>query len=243
MTNNVQTTPITEPVETNVGDANELDILNTPPETVDTPPATNEEDSSERVVPDENSVEYWKSRSLNAEKILNEEAANSAVDKTPPEDYTKPVSLSNQDFIGDMDISELSTNKEKFNEVLNKMRITTYNEAVTEVVKKLPHIINLITSKHIQANNDMQTFLSTNPDIVSNKNYFVKIVNEVQGKNPELNHAQLLTKSAEEFRLRLKTSVKQAEPTPAQIKPTQSPRPSAVPTSNNIDDEIRELLG
>jgi len=138
---------------------------------------------------------------------------------------TTSAPIEERDFIGDLDLDDLSRDPKEFNKVLNKI----YRDAVAEVRKAKEELSTTLPTQ-VTANMELQQTLKTMTDNFYNSNKDLKPFNkvvgvvfeELAGQNPDKPYNKVLEMVGEETRKRLSLP-----------KPKSNPEPKA---KDNLDD-------
>ena len=118
-----------------------------------------------------------------------------------------PLSLSAQDFIGDLDPDEITRDKEAFNKLLN----TVYSRGITDarkvlgegILRTIPDIVkaNITIMTALKESSDQ--FYKDNKDLEPFKKVVATVFEEVAAQNPGKKYNEILEKVGPEARRRL----------------------------------------
>ena len=161
--------------------------------------------------------------------------------------------FTSEDFLGDVDLDELTRDPEKFNELLNSVLkkgmemargiTTTGNETV---LKSIPDIVktNLTIITSLKKASDQ--FYADNEDLKPWKQAVSAVFEEVIAKNPDKTMDENLGITGDEVRKRLKLkeiAVKKEKDKKAPNLPSNKggPRPKAKPKTEGIEAEIADM--
>lgn len=172
----------------------------------------------------------------------------------------EPLKLDEQDFIGDLDLDDLTRDKTAFNKILNAVYTKGVNDsrklASEGVLRSIPDIVrnNIeIVSSLKRASED---FYTTNKDLVPFKKVVATVFEEVASSNPGKSYSDLMKLTAPEARNRLglKTqALKEERPFNNERKPPKLPgkkagvrpfgqKPNLTPMQKEIDS-MNSVLG
>lgn len=180
--------------------------------------------------------------------------------KEPPKETSKEPEapkdepLADEDFLGEVDLSELTNDPKLFNSVLNKIYKKGHDAGLTKtraeikremenVIKAIPDIVKnniAIMAKLKEAN---EKFYKDNPDLVPWKTSVATVFGEVANSNMDKNYDQLLPLVAEETRKRLGLKKEVNNNTKPNNPPNLpnvkgGPRPSNKPDSSQFEKEL-----
>jgi len=162
--------------------------------------------------PDEKDAIIADLRAKLAEKEAGKEPPKEPTPTPPPE----PLKLEDQDFVGEIDLDDLSRDPAEFNKFLNKV----YRKAVEDaqkgaeerVLKSLPTTVQQVVSNVNALKTASENFYNENEDLKS----FQKVVSTVFGELAEANQGktynEILTLVGPEVRKRLNLPTNQATP-------------------------------
>ena len=152
-----------------------------------------------------------------------------------------------EDFLGEVDLDELTMNKDALNAILNKVYIAARKEARKEAITErqgilmdIPSIvknnIEIVTSLK-KASED---FYENNPDLVPFKKVVSTVFDEIVGKDPNRSYQEILKEIGPEVRKRLdlkKEAIKQSGP------PKLTSKKSALrtKTKQDVDPFLNEI--
>jgi len=149
--------------------------------------------------------------------LRNEIAALQAKVATPPKPEEKPdikpalPDVSDQDFIGDLDLDEVTRDSKEFNKVLNNIYKKARLDGEQAIISRLPE---LITSQ-VNAINTMQKaveeFYTANEDLKAFSKVVSVVTQELAQGNKEQTLDNLMTNVESEVRKRLSLPRKAAE--------------------------------
>lgn len=118
--------------------------------------------------------------------------------------------ISEEDFLGDLDLDEVSRDPKLFNQLLNKLRKSSIEltraevrQAVESVVRSIPEIVknNVALTATLKKVND--EFYSQNEDLKPWKKTVAAVFEEKMSENSDKTYKDLLPEVAEETRKRL----------------------------------------
>lgn len=127
----------------------------------------------------------------------------------------EPIQITEQDFIGDLDLDDLTRDKGMFNKLLNAVYSKGVNDskklATEGVLMTIPdivkHNVNLITSLA----KTREEFYSENEDLMPYEGVVAVVFEELAAKNPDKKYNEILKEVAPEVRKRLALSTKAKE--------------------------------
>jgi len=167
---------------------------------------------------------------------------------------TTPAPIEEKDFVGDLDLDELSRDPKEFNKVLNKI----YKDAVAEV-RKAKEELSTTLPNQVTASMELQRSLKEMTDNFYNKNKDLKPFNKVVGvvfeelasQNPDKPYPKVLEMVGEETRKRLNLTKPKADPAPKANDNSDDPPPlprkkggrvtQPKPESNPVLSQIDEM--
>ena len=167
----------------------------------------------------------------------------------------QPLSLEEQDFIGDLDLDDLVRDKVAFNKLLNSVYSKGVNDskriATEGVLNTIPEIVkhNLTLLTTLKEASD--EFYKSNKDLVPFKRVVAAVFEEIAAKNPDKKYSELMNLTAPEARKRLelhKQAVNNASsedkgkpPRLPGAKSGQRQSPSQKPNTSALEKEISEM--
>lgn len=180
-------------------------------------------------------------------KLAEKEKATTKAPSTSP-----PIEVGEQDFIGDLDIDEVTNDPKEFNKLLNKI----YQKAVkdTEKVmgerfdKTIPNMVkeNLTTMTSLQKASD--EFFAKNEDLVPFRKAVAEVFEDLATKNPNESYGVIMDKVAVESRKRLGLNKKKPTQNKEEKKPPRPPRKKSRPgrgeepkQTDPIQSELEEM--
>jgi hypothetical protein len=165
-------------------------------------PAKDEEEKEEEPKVDDKDVIIADLQAKLAEAIKPKEEP-----KKEEEVKEEPLQFTDQDFVGEIDLDEVTRDPKEFNKLLNKI----YQQAVTDakktigegVLKSIPDIV----MKNVKVAEDLRKmhdeFYSTNKDLEPFKKVVAVVFEEVASQNQGKSYTDLLKLTAPEVRKRL----------------------------------------
>jgi len=168
--------------------------------------------------------------------------------------------ISEEDFIGSMDLDEVSRDPKLFNQILNKLRKSSIEltraevkQAVESVVRSIPDIVknNIALTTTLKKINEQ--FYKDNEDLVPWKKTVAAVFEEKIAENPDRTYSELLPDVATETRKRLGLKKEAIKPkpkdndTPPKLPrkkggPRQQPKPDVTDLEKEFD-EMDKALG
>ncbi len=111
--------------------------------------------------------------------------------EAPVVDPGKPI-----DFVGDLDIDDVASDKETLNKVLNEvMKHATVNIA-TNVLKSIPGIVMNQTAEHMNIKTATDEFYGENKDLLPVRNVVANVANQLHADSPDLTIPEIFTQAA-----------------------------------------------
>lgn len=228
--------PAEEPVEEIVEEPTEA-----PTEPVEEPSDATEAPTTEAPVEDEKDKLIAELRARVDKLSVKEEPPTEE-----PEPEPGPLTFTEQDFIGDQDLDDLTRDPKEFNKLLN----TIYQRAVTDtrqilgegVLRSIPDIVraNITIINNLQKSSD--EFYAANEDLKPFKKVVATVFEEIASENPGKPFEELFPMVADESRKRLELHKKVTQPTnkPPRL-PSRKNRVTVPATKPNPDPLLREL--
>lgn len=162
-----------------------------------------------------------------------------------PEKPIPPKPLEEQDFIGEVDLDELTRDPKEFNKVLNKIYQKAVLDTRSSVVETLPEIVKT----NIQIMNELkatsENFYKENKDLEPFKKVVSVVFDEIALANPNKPYTDLIKEVAPEVRKRLdlkttKEELKKGEVPKLPQKAGRVGRPEKS-TVNPLQVELEEM--
>jgi len=199
---------------------------------------------------------------IEQERQERETAEKAEEDKRKAEEEKKkkaeqPVSLEEQDFIGDLDLDDLVRDKASFNKLLNSVYSKGVNDskriATEGVLNSIPEIVkhNLTILTTLKEASDK--FYDENKDLVPFKRVVAAVFEEIASKNPDKKYSELMELTAPEARKRLELHKQAAKkekegekesgkpPRLPGVKSGQRQTPSQKPNTSSLEKEIEQM--
>jgi hypothetical protein len=185
---------------------------------------------------------------------VSEKEAEKKESEPLPKKEEEPLKFEDQDFVGDLDLDDLTHDKT----VLNKLLNAVYSKGVTDskkiatekVLNSIPdivkHNLTILTSLKEVSDN----FYNENKDLVPFKRVVAAVFEEVASKNPDKKYGELMELVGPEVRTRLalhkqavKEEKKEEERKPRLPNAKGGPRhsPETKPNTSAISNEIAEM--
>lgn len=163
-------------------------------------------DEDKTPVPDDKDKIIEDLRRQLAESGKSKEGESKAEDSKQDTTQTDTKEPELQDFLGDLDLDDLISDKDSFNKLLNNV----YQQGIKgagvvreAILRDIPSIVRsnvTIISEMQKATND---FYSDNPDLAPFKKVVAAVFEETQTKNPSKKFTELLDEVGKEARRRL----------------------------------------
>jgi hypothetical protein len=141
------------------------------------------------------------------EKVEQDAESARLAEEEKKKNANKPLQLEEQDFIGDLDLDDLTHDKTAFNKILNAVYSKGVNDskriATEGVLNTIPEIVkhNLTLLTTLKEASD--EFYKSNADLVPFKRVVAAVFEEIAAKNPDKKYSELMTLTAPEARKRL----------------------------------------
>lgn len=156
-----------------------------------------------------------------------------------------------QDFIGDLDLDDLTRDSKEFNKLLNKIYRKAVSDASNSVsentLKSIPDIVktNLTMMQDLQKMSD--EFYTENSDLKPFKKVVATVFEEMAAANPDKKYSEVVKDVAAESRKRLElhktaTSKDTTKPSSPRL-PSKGGRPgrSEQPETSSLQNELSEM--
>jgi len=137
--------------------------------------------------------------------VKKEEPKKEDVKKEEPKE--EPLTLDEQDFIGELDLDDLTRDKDALNKILNSVYtkgVADSKKIATEgVLRALPDIVKHNLSIITALKESSDKFYADNKDLVPFKRVVAAVFEEIAAKNPDKKYDELMSQVAPEARKRL----------------------------------------
>ena len=151
---------------------------------------------------------------------LAEKSTEVVKSKVPTTDA--PLKIEDQDFVGDLDLSDLSESKEGLNKLLNAVYAKGLNDSVKTIKGTIPDTINSQMSEINRLQEVNRLFYSENEDLKPFQKVVAVVFGEISGSDPSKTLVDVLTATGPEVRRRLGLPINQQKAKP---KGTDNPPP------------------
>jgi len=193
------------------------------------------------------------------EKLAAKETPKTKAPRTAAPRTSAPktdVPVSDEDFLGEVDLDELTRDPKLFNQLLNKVYRNAVKIARAEVkrgtettVRAIPDIVknNIALTTRLKKVHD--EFYTENKDLVPWKTAVGTVMEEMMSADPSQTYKELLPKVADETRRRLalkKEAISKKEDPPKLPRSKGGPRQNLKPETDALQkemDEMDEALG
>jgi len=146
----------------------------------------------------------------NAEK-LKEAAKKAEEERLKAEEAAKkkdePIKFDDQDFIGDLDLDDLTRDKTALNKILNAVYSKGVNDskkiATEGVLNTIPEIVKYNITLLTSLKEASDKFYAENKELVPYKKVVAAVFEEIASKNPDKKYNELMNLVAPEARKRL----------------------------------------
>jgi hypothetical protein len=175
-------------------------------------------------------------------------------EKPPVETPAEPLKLEEQDFIGDLDLDDLTRDKVALNKILNTVYTKGVNDskriATEEVLSTIPDIVKQNFILFTELKEARNNFYEENKDLVPFERVVATVFGEVSAKNPEKNYIELMNLTAPEVRKRLelpnqvKNTPERKEEKPPRlpgVRSNQRQSQHPEPQMSAVEKEISEM--
>jgi len=173
------------------------------------------------------------------------------------EDKEVPLTLDEQDFIGELDLEEVVRDPKEFNKLLNKI----YAQAVTDtrkvlgegVLRSIPDIVKTNIVLQTQLKKASDDFYDANKDLKPFNKVVALVFEEMYSKNPDKKYDELMNEVSGEVRsrLNLQKQATEKEDKDGKDKDEKHPKlprkkgrsgaPEDKPETNGLQDEIASM--
>jgi len=165
---------------------------------------------------------------------------------------TTDTPLTDQDFVGDIDLDDLQSDKSALNKLFNKV----YQKAVMDtrktigegVLRQIPDIVKTNLVMMTSLKEASEKFYRDNEDLKPFKKVVATVFEEIASSNPSKKYAELLPEVAVEARKRLDLHKKTASHSKKDSKPPKlptagksSPRGKEKPSTAGIESELEAM--
>lgn len=129
-----------------------------------------------------------------------------------------------QDFLGDVDIMDLTEDKDKFNNFLNDYSKKVKQSTIEEILTKLPQVVMDYTNHQLTIKNSVDNFYKENPELEPMKKYVAKIVGDISSENPDWSLDKVMEEGAKKAYESLGITKQKAKSNPAFAKQKSTSR-------------------
>ena len=169
------------------------------------------EEEEETVASEEDELAFYKAQNkklierLNADPLpLKEEVSEPKPEEKKPETEIKPEDKSFKGFLKDgEDLDEIIESKEKFEELLNRVRNQSINDAnqrVENILTSLPKLVIKHVQRQTLITQALDDFYRANEDLIVVKRQVGIIANEITADDPTLTLKEVFNKAATKTR-------------------------------------------
>lgn len=168
--------------------------------------------------------------------------------KSEPKVEIKPEpKVETKDFIGNEDLYELTSNKDKLNALLNSV-YTQGIEYARKITNEIPEMVRTNISIVEDLRKTSEKFYDDNKDLAPFKRVVASVFEELASKNPDKKYQDILSDVATESRKRLELSGVTQKPTAPHLPKNRvtAVKPVEKPSTSPLVDEItamNEALG
>jgi hypothetical protein len=122
-----------------------------------------------------------------------------AKQETPEQDV--PIEI--EDFITDAEMAEIQSDPKKMNEILLRVYKRARVDASSDVLQRIPEIIQASTSRQVTLQESVRRFYEENADLRNHAQYVGFVANQIRSKNPEMPLDQLFKETEQVVRKNL----------------------------------------
>lgn len=191
-------------------------------------------------------IEYLRQQ-LNERHLPQKEEVEKKETKEEKKEEKKeePLTLAEQDFIGELDLDDLVTNKETFNKLLNVVYSKGVNDskkiATEGVLMTIPDIVKYNISLISSLEKARDKFYSENKDLEPFKPVVAAVYEEIAAKNTDKKIEEVMTLVAPEVRKRLSLHLKAKEEEKSNERSPRLPSSKGGPRGSNSKPETSAL--
>ena len=156
--------------------------------------------------------------------------------------------IEDQDFLGEVDLDELTRDPKEFNKVLNKIYQKAVMDTRSSVVETLPEIVktNIAIMNELKSTSDR--FYEDNKDLQPFRKVVSVVFDELASASPTKNYSDLIKEVAPEVRKRLNITkkvevkeVKKSDPPKLPQKGSKSGKSQDSPNIEPLQAELEEM--
>jgi hypothetical protein len=156
--------------------------------------------------------------------------------------------IEDQDFLGEVDLDELTRDPKEFNKVLNKIYQKAVMDTRSSVVETLPEIVktNIAIMNELKSTSDK--FYEDNKDLQPFRKVVSVVFDEIAAASPTKNYSDLIKEVAPEVRKRLNITkkvevkeVKKSDPPKLPQKGSKSGKSQDSPNIEPLQAELEEM--
>jgi hypothetical protein len=156
--------------------------------------------------------------------------------------------IEDQDFLGEVDLDELTRDPKEFNKVLNKIYQKAVMDTRSSVVETLPEIVktNIAIMNELKSTSDK--FYEDNKDLQPFRKVVSVVFDEIAAASPTKNYSDLIKEVAPEVRKRLNITkkvevkeVKKSDPPKLPQKGSMSGKSQDSPNIEPLQAELEEM--
>lgn len=216
-----------------------------------TEPPSTDAPSTDAPVEDPRDVELRKLRE-EMEELKKHKSSTKAPSTSAP---ATEAPIGEEDFIGDLDLDDLSRDKGLFNKVLNKVYVKgmevgrSYTKTTGEqIIRHIPDIAKNTIAMQAQLADVKKNFYDDNKDLVPWAKSVATVFEEMIASNPDKHYSELITGLAKEVRNRIglqkdagKKPGGKDDPPPKLPKGKGGKRQSNQPDLDGIEKEMDDM--
>jgi len=145
----------------------------------------------------------------------------------PPPPKPTPITLEEHDFVGDLDLDLLTSDKDTLNKLLN----TVYSKGVTDsktitsesVLLSIPDIVKTNITILNTLKEESDKFYAENADLQPFKRVVAAVFEDISSQNPDKKYGEILEQVGDEARKRLNLQKLATKPKPPADRPPKLP--------------------
>ncbi len=177
-------------------------------------------------------------------ELIAELAVLKAAQQTPPkpdEKSPEPPKIEDQDFIGELDLDDVTREPKEFNKLLNNVYQKGRAESEKAIIEQLPNMISQHVSTVLALQEAGRTFYESNKDLQPFKNVVRVVFDELAKENKNETFEGIMSKVAPEVRKRLNLPTqKAADPVLPEKKEDPGEKPPKLPGKSGSAGKARE---
>lgn len=139
---------------------------------------------------------------MSGESDQREEPEGRQEDQPEPEEspQQEPIEVQAEEFVSEEEFDEIIQDRNKLNEVLNRVAAESANAAREAVLRQVPDIVSKTTDRQMTVRQSVQKFYEDNPDLQEYGSYVGHIVNKIRSEKPNAPISDVLNTAGEKAR-------------------------------------------